>query len=230
MKRVYGYVRVSSKGQVEGDGPDRQKLAIEYFCKTHGLAFAGHFVEEGVSGTTEAMDRPEFSKMMESLEAQTDVTGVVVERMDRLARDLMVSEVLLKNCRELGITVYCADQGNLTDMASEGSDPTRTLIRQIMGALAQWEKSNLVKKLKASRERMKAKSGRCEGKKPFGFYAGEKTILNAMAGMLDGPDPAPWRTVARMLNDAEMPNRTGTKWTRQSVKNIWLNHIKTRSK
>lgn len=53
-------------------------------------------------------------------------------------------------------------------MTCGDDDPTRTLIRQVLGAIAQFEKSVIVLKLRAARERVRKSKGRCEGRKPFG--------------------------------------------------------------
>jgi DNA invertase Pin-like site-specific DNA recombinase len=149
------------------------------------------------------------------------VEAIVVERLDRLARDLMVSELLLAECRKRGLKVFSADQGALIDMASDGGDPTRVLIRQIMGALAQWEKSMLVKKLSSARNRVKAKTGRCEGKKPYGFYNAEKPVLKVMMDLSAVPGGT-WRGVARQLNEAGLVTRAGGNWDSASVRRIVL--------
>ena len=41
------------------------------------------------------------------------------------------------------------------------------LVRQVLGAIAQFEKASLVAKLKAARERKRKATGRCEGNKPL---------------------------------------------------------------
>jgi DNA invertase Pin-like site-specific DNA recombinase len=46
------------------------------------------------------------------------------------------------------------------------------LIRQVLGAVAQFEKAVIVSKLKAARMRKKRAEGRCEGRKPFGAKPG----------------------------------------------------------
>ena len=53
---VISYIRVSGKSQIDGDGPDRQRLAVSAFCEAHGLSHLREFFDEGVSGTE--MDRP----------------------------------------------------------------------------------------------------------------------------------------------------------------------------
>jgi DNA invertase Pin-like site-specific DNA recombinase len=223
---VVSYLRVSGKGQVDGDGFERQGQAIRAFCKASGLRIQGDFLEEGVTGTMEGIERPAFSRLL-ATRGSTNFDAIVVERMDRLARDLMVSEMLLRECRENGIKVFSADQGNLTDMASDGGDPTRVLIRQIMGALAQWEKSVLVKKLKASRDRVRASGKRCEGVKPYGYFPGEAFILEQMqqrrAELIDGV-PTSYQRIACQLNEAGCVTRSKKAWTAQLVRDILVNH------
>ena len=46
-------------------------------------------------------------------------------------------------------------------------DPTRKLVRQVLGAIAEYDKTMLALKLKAARDRKKAKAGKCEGRKSY---------------------------------------------------------------
>jgi DNA invertase Pin-like site-specific DNA recombinase len=43
--------------------------------------------------------------------------------------------------------------------------PTAVLVRQVLGAIAQFEKASTVAKLKAARDRKRARDGKCEGRK-----------------------------------------------------------------
>jgi len=245
---AFAYIRVSGKSQVDGDGPERQRLAISEFVK--GLKVSGwselsplkEFFEAGVSGTVEGVDRPIFSSLLETILTSKEPSVIIVERLDRLARDLMVQEILLAECRKNGISVWSVDQGQTIDMAASDGDPTRVLIRQIMGALAQWEKSAIVKKLKAARDRKRALTGRCDGTIPYGQKPGEASILKAMANILGGHVPVPcspgsgavegttFGGVAQLLNEAGFKTRKGIDWDRKTVRSIWLNHIKTKEK
>jgi DNA invertase Pin-like site-specific DNA recombinase len=224
---VYTYIRVSGKSQLDGDGPERQREAVAGFIKQFEyLCFRGEFFEQ-ISGTVEGVDRPQFAEMLSYIDGRANspdrIVAVVVERMDRLARDLMVSEVLLSELRKRRVQVFSTDQGTTLDMASDGGDPTRVLIRQIMGALAQWEKSQLVKKLKVARERARAKTGRYGGTRAYGHMPGEKQILTFIASMLNqGSTP---EKIAVCLNDGGFKSRYGGKFSRQSIESI-LKHQK----
>jgi len=164
MIRVLGYIRVSGRSQVDGDGFPRQKEAIQRFAESKGWQVARFFQEEAVSGTVESMDRPEFSAAI-SLCGGGQFDTLVVERGERLARDLIVSELLFKDCRERGVKVFSADSGE--ELVHADSDPTRKLIRQILGALSEWDKNMVVKKLRAARDRIRAEKGRCGGFHPL---------------------------------------------------------------
>lgn len=220
MSNVYSYIRVSSRGQISGDGPERQRESIYAFCSGKGVKILSEKFEAGVSGTTEALDRPAFSEMIDEIGCRRlngeEVDGFVVERMDRIARDLMVQEFLLAECRKRDIKVFAADQGAWIDMASNGGDPTRKLIRQILGALAEWEKTQLVLKLKKARVHKKIATGRCEGNTPFGSGGvAEKQIIMLLKS---------WESlnlsnanVAKMLNDGGFTTRFGKQFNRFSV-------------
>jgi DNA invertase Pin-like site-specific DNA recombinase len=216
---IVSYIRVSGKSQIEGNGPERQRDSIAAFCLTHKLVQLGEFFEKGVSGIVEGLDRPAFSEMLEFIGDQKgEVQAIVVERLDRLSRDLMVGEILLSECRKRGIKVFAADQGQLIDMAENGGDPTRVLIRQIMGALAQWEKTMLVQKLAKARARVKAKTGRCGGVHPYGSFPGEAQLIK-WAELSREPGQT-LQQLADSLNSAGFTTRNGKQWKRQNVHNI----------
>lgn len=217
--KAFGYVRVSGRGQMDGDGPQRQRDAIEKFCAAINIDLAGIFTDGGVSGTVEAMDRPQFTEMIGYIEREDTeaVETIVVERLDRLARDLIVQEMLLAECRKRGIRVYAVDQG-LINQASADIDPTRTLIRQVIGALSQWEKSSLVLKLRAARDRKRAATGRCEGPLPYGHKPGEADIIKYVTASFKVGTS--FDDIAKALNLEGFPSPKWALWNGSSVKHL----------
>jgi site-specific DNA recombinase len=87
MTKAFAYLRVSGKGQIKGDGFARQLQAIRGYAAAHEIKIAGVFREEGVSGTTESLDRPAWLAMMTEILAN-GVRTIIIEKLDRLARDL----------------------------------------------------------------------------------------------------------------------------------------------
>jgi DNA invertase Pin-like site-specific DNA recombinase len=218
--RAFGYVRVSGRGQLDGDGPQRQRDVIQKFCQEQRLAPLLFFAEDAVSGTIEGLNRPMFLHMIQAIEqcrkdCPQEEVCIVLERLDRLARDLIVSEIILKECSIRSIPVYAADQGQKLDQASVGADPTRKLIRQILGAVSEWEKSVIVKKLRAARDRKRQETGRCEGVKPYGSEPGEEVTLALMRE--DRKQLKSFSCIAGDMNFLERRTRRGKPWTKAAV-------------
>jgi DNA invertase Pin-like site-specific DNA recombinase len=219
MRTIFGYVRVSGKAQVDKDGPVRQRTAIMNFTRSGfpGEGLPKFFSDLGVSGTIEGADRPGFIEML--VEAKPgDV--IVVENLDRLARDLVVQELIIRELRDRELQLFSADQG-FVDLVAGGlqEDPTRTLIRQIFGAIAQFAKSSLVIKLRVARQRKKQLTGRCEGKPKYGQTKGEMILLDLVKKLTESGIKA--RGIAALFNEQKIQKRQGTKpWHPSEIENL----------
>ena len=158
--KAFGYLRVSSDGQVEGDGFKRQRVAIEKWAAANGVTVVQWFEEEGVSGTV--AERPALQRMMVAL-LSNGVRTVVIEKLDRIARDVLIQETIIQNMQQEGFQLISTMEADLCSQ-----DPSRTLMRQIMGAFAQYDRTMIVLKTRAARERIRKSGKRCEGRKPLG--------------------------------------------------------------
>jgi site-specific DNA recombinase len=205
--QAVSYLRVSSVGQVVGDGFPRQRETIHSFAARNGVQIVGEFRDEGVSGATEHADREGFRALLERI-AGNCVRLVLVERSDRLARDLLVQETLLNSLIKLGVRVVDASSG--LDLTDE-SDPSRRLIRQVLGAVAEHDKACLVAKLRKARERKRVATGRCEGRKPFGTKNGEQRGLERIRQLR--AQGFSLRKIAATLNVEGIPSRGGKAWS-----------------
>ncbi len=218
--RAFSYLRVSGRAQVEGDGFPRQREAITKYAKTHSIEIATEYRDEGVSGTTELADRAGLAALLDAIESD-GVRTVIVERADRLARDLMVGEIILKELRDAGASVIAADGG--VDLTAADSDPTKKLIRQILGAVAEFDKTVTVLKLKAAKDRIRRETGHCEGRKPFGARPGEQDTLKRMRELHRKPKGEKrmgYHRIAAILNKEARLSRSGKPWTTTSVERI----------
>jgi DNA invertase Pin-like site-specific DNA recombinase len=111
------------------------------------------------------------------------------------------------------VTVLEADGGN--DLTVGSTDPTATLIRQVLGAVSQFEKSVIVLKLRAARQRSKAKNGKCEGRKAYGEKPGEAEIVERIQDLRRKPvkgDRLSFAAIAATLNADNVPTRSGGPW------------------
>lgn len=211
----FAYLRVSGKGQVDGDGFDRQLLACEAYATANGIEIVETFREEGISGTKELDDRPALSELFAALE-ENGIKTVIVEKLDRLARDLMVQETIIADIRKSGYTLLSTCEPDLCS-----NDPSRVLVRQIFGAISQYEKAMIVLKLRGARQRKKAKTGRCEGKKPYGWYPDEQGTL-ATIQMFASRD-ANSEHIANELNKDGRKTRSGKPWLGSTIRKILRN-------
>jgi DNA invertase Pin-like site-specific DNA recombinase len=204
MQKAHAYLRVSGKGQVEGDGFTRQLKAIKDYAAAHAIKIVNVYREEGVSGTAESASRPAWTELMTALHAN-GVRVVIIEKLDRLARDLMVQETIIADLRKNGFELVSVAEPDLM-----ANDPTRILVRQMMGAVGQYEKSQIVLKLRGARVRKKATTGRCEGRKPYGFFEGEAAVLERMKVLR--AEGLGFDRIAAKLNEEGVPTRTGKPW------------------
>jgi len=160
--KAVAYIRTSSATNVgaDKDSDKRQRAAISAFAKRSGLELVGEFNDAAVSGADHIETRPGFAAMLAYI-ASNGARTIVVESASRLARDLMVQEVGFAKLQALGIKLVAADspQSFLDDT------PTSKLIRQILGAVSEFDKAMVVAKLKGARDRKRALTGKVEGRK-----------------------------------------------------------------
>jgi DNA invertase Pin-like site-specific DNA recombinase len=208
MVHAFGYLRVSGLAQCDGDGFERQRTAIEKHAADAGIVIDRWFEERGVTGKSDWQERPAFALMMAEL--GRGVETVMIERLDRLARDLMVSETILADMRKRGFTLISALEPDLCS-----SDPSRVLMRQIFAAIAQYDRCMIVAKMRAAKDRIRARDGRCEGQKPFGELDGEQRGLRLMKALR--AEGTSFEAIAVHLNECGISSRSGRPWRASSV-------------
>lgn len=210
--KAFAYLRVSGRGQLDGDGFTRQLEAITRYAAANDIKIVKTFQEEGVSGTVEGMDRPAWFDMIAAV-LTNGVKTVIIEKLDRLARHVMIQEHIIQDLQRRGITLISVAE---PDLCSD--DPTRELMRVIMGAIAQYDRRTTVLKLRGARTRMRKREGRCEGRKAFGYHEGEADALARMKKLRS--QDLGFDAVANKLNAERVPTRTGGKWYGATVNKI----------
>jgi DNA invertase Pin-like site-specific DNA recombinase len=177
--RVIGYVRVSTDLQAEhGLGLEVQREAIKAWAKTSKNRIVGWAEDQGVSGSN-GLDTREglLDAVAEIREKSAD--GMVVYRLDRLARDLVLQEQLLAEIWRMDGTIFSCSPSEDAYLApdGDGSDPSRKLIRQVLGAVAEYERSMIRLRLRSGKARKAAKGGWIGGQVPFGWDAVEGNLV-----------------------------------------------------
>jgi DNA invertase Pin-like site-specific DNA recombinase len=164
VEPAVAYLRTSSAANVgaDKDSDKRQRAAIEAFAKQAGFTIIAEYYDKAVSGADRIDERPGFTQMLQRLAADGAKT-IIVESPDRFARDLAVQLAGHDMLKELGLSIIPA---SAPDFFTEDT-PTAVLVRQVLGAIAQFEKASAVAKLAAARKRKREREGRCEGRKPL---------------------------------------------------------------
>lgn len=203
------YLRVSGKGQEDGDGFKRQRAAIEKYAAANHTTITQWF-QDTQTGKDEWQDRPGWSAMMAALNG---TRNIIVEKLDRVARAVLVQELILADLGKREVRL-------LTSAGDDTSDesPERIMFRQLLAVFAAYERNTLTLKLRGARQRMKEATGRCEGRKPYGSKAGEAETLDLMKKYRDAGHT--FDNVAVALNQHGKKTRYARKWIGATVRKI----------
>jgi DNA invertase Pin-like site-specific DNA recombinase len=181
-KPAIGYTRTSSAANT-GDGKDsvaRQRKAIQAHANRAGYRIVAWYDDPAVSGCDAIDARPGFQAALDQI-ASNGVRTIIVETANRFARELMVQEAGYARLRAEGIDLIAADKPD----AFTDDSPTARMVRQILGAVAEFDKAMTVAKLRGARERKRRKTGaKVEGRKT---YAEKRPEMVALARELATP-------------------------------------------
>jgi DNA invertase Pin-like site-specific DNA recombinase len=124
-----------------------------------------------------------------------------------------LQETIISDLRKRGFDLVSVMEPDLLE-----NDDSRTLMRQIFGAIAQYEKAMIVAKLRIARQGMKARTGRCEGLKPFGDKPGESEARNRIRSMRKSR--ATLQSICNALNAEGVATRYKKIWMPMTVARI----------
>ncbi len=141
MARTFAYCRVSSADQTT-DNQVREIAAAGFTVEPKRV------VEETVSGSTAAMERPGFARLVDRLEA-ADV--LLVTKLDRLGRNAMDVRATVERLATDGVRVHCLALGGV-DLTSAAGKMTMG----VLAAVAEFERDLLIERTQAGLTRAKA--------------------------------------------------------------------------
>lgn len=154
MKRVFGYVRVSSRGQVE-DGQSlevQEDLIRRYFdwkFAPEGFHFEGIIKDPAVSASVPIVDRPGGFQLTQRID-KGDV--VVFSKLDRGFRDTIDCLITVRDWKERGVNVHMLDLP-IQDLTSDMG----MLFMTMLAAFAEWERKRFVQRCNEGKARKRAK-------------------------------------------------------------------------
>lgn len=211
-------------------GLDVQRSHIAKFAEQHDYAVLRCFAEEGVSGAES--NRAMWSNLIVFLAQNPDIQTVIILRLDRLARDLMLQETMLAELMKKGIRLVSVDEPDLCS-----SDPTRTMYRQIRGAISQFERSLISTRLRQGRLKKAETGAYAGGAVPYGYrivngalsiHEPEAVVVRAIFRARRKPKQGKrlsYAKIAKMFNGQGVQAPRGASWAACSVHSLYKNPV-----
>ena len=134
----YGYIRVSTKGQLDGHGLDVQEKQVRE-------AGAQEVLSDVFTGTS--MERPEWERLLSLLEPGDEV---IVARLDRIARTAIGGCEAVRDLLARKVRVTVLNMGTIDDT------PMGRMLVTVMFAVAEFDRDCIVERLAAGRAAAKA--------------------------------------------------------------------------
>jgi DNA invertase Pin-like site-specific DNA recombinase len=216
--RLAAYLRVSTDAQTDGLGLEVQATAIAKWASAKGHSIAGTFTDAGISGSNGIDTRTGLADAHAALKDGI-AAGIVVYRLDRLARDLILQEQILAELRRNGWAAFSTSASEAAYLLDDPGDPSRKLIRQVLGAVAEYERSMITLRLRSGRARKAETGGFAYGAPPYGYrtvdgelvaVAHEQATLARIRQMHHDGKSLRW--IAHVLNTEGVKPRRGRAW------------------
>jgi len=222
------YVRVSTEEQAqEGYSVRGQTEKLKAYSLLKDWEIYNIYADEGISGKN-IVDRPAINRLINDIK-DGKVNNVLVFKVDRLTRST-------KNLIELVelFDKYNCNFNSLTE-SIDTETPSGRMFLKIIGIFAEFERENLVTRLKLGFER-KAKEGYSlasfgasfgydlkKGEKIQTINQGEAKIVREVFDMYVNQNKT-MKAITTMLNERKIkPKRGGIKLGESTIRNIILN-------
>jgi len=212
------YFRTSSAVNVgeDKDSLKRQREAVEGFAKRNGYRVAQSFYDAAVSGADRIDQRKGFTDLLAYIRGNGAKT-ILVENASRFARDLTVQLTGHDLLKAEGFDLIPVDAPTYFTE----DNPTAELVRQVLGAISQFDKAQLVMKLKTARDRKSAKQGkRIEGRK--GYQETHPELVKAAKSFTHGnrKERLSLRAVSARLAEQGYTTGPGKRFSAEQVKRL----------
>ncbi|MFC3504824.1 recombinase family protein [Micromonospora krabiensis] len=221
---LVAYLRVSTDRQAEdGYGLDVQTEAIKTWAKEQKRRIVAWYRDEGISGALLA--REGWMDVEDAISGKR-AGGVIVYKLDRLARDTMVQETLMQSVWKLGGEVYSTSSTE-TNLRDDPEDPSRKLIRTIMGAVNTYERDMIALRMRRGRRLKANRGGFAYGSPAFGQRSVNKQLVKdpteqaTLRRLVElHTQDFSTRQIAAALNAEGRTTKRGKQWTSAGVSDV----------
>ena len=224
MKKVIGYVRVSSLMQIEdGKSIEMQRELIKKYCDGNGFDLVEIFEDKGISGLKS--DRDGLNELISAIN-KGECDCVVVYSLSRLGRKLknIVDwiEILNKNDVEF---ISIKENFNVNEIYGK-------LMLNIMGSLNEFEVNIMSERIKDVKKNLKDKNEVYCGDILYGMYRrGNKLIKNnneiKVLKLIKEyrSEGLSYFKISDRLNEMGIKSKNKCKWYGSSVRGVLMNGV-----
>ena len=169
---VYGYIRVSTEGQVkQGYSLAEQRAEIEKYCSSKSYNLIEIFKDEGISGAKAnedemSIERDGLLDMLASLK-EKDIQYVVVLSTNMLWRSDLVKVLLHRKLKKCSVDIKAIDRPNYFIYTQNQNE---IFVNGMFELLDVYERLEIALKLKRGRLQKAKGGGYAGGGVPFGYY------------------------------------------------------------
>ncbi len=221
-QKVVAYCRVSTLEQKrKGYGIDIQIRDASIFAERHGLFIYKFYRDEGESGIKEK--RKALNQLLRDCRAGK-ISVVILPSLDRLSREVRIAENLFHEFESLKIKILIAD------MPQYNGERKDILIRQIMEAVAEENRKDIIERLYKGRQERVRRGLFSGGNLPYGYIRENKIVMinrseaaiisRVYALALAGNTG---QAIANELNSLGCKKRNNRPWTQRQVCRILKN-------
>ena len=227
-KKLVGYCRVSTDNQKEEGTIEIQENSLKKYADKNGYELVKIFEDNGISGGSELENRPGLAELFSYTENNKEIEGVLIFKLDRLARDLYIQEHLIKKLEGLNKKLISIEEPHL-----DSNDPMRKAFRQFMGIVSELEKAFITMRLSGGRINKAQKGGYAGGAIALGYKTKNKILIIdekqaeiiRMIFKMKRYKRMGLREIARELNEKGVPTARGGKWYAGTIKYILENPL-----
>jgi putative DNA-invertase from lambdoid prophage Rac len=234
MRKIYGYIRVSTNNQVEnGMSLKEQQRQVELYGEVNKMKVDTIFTERGVSASVELRKRPRGAVLLEVVK---DGDVIICSKLDRMFRSVLDGLQVLKELKARNIELHFIDLGGNTTTNGIGQ-----LVFTIMSSFAEMERNRLGERIRDTKQSQMKEDVYTGG--PIGFgYVLEN--INENNYLLEAPeeqelikkmnkmrkDGMSYRKISDEINKEQYMKKNEKSLSHQAISNILKDETKKKQK
>ena len=226
MKKVIGYVRVSSEMQkVKENSINNQIESIKDYCNRYNYDLHNIFKDEAISGLIK--DRNGLNNLIKTIKKE-NIDCIVVYSLSRLGRKLSYVLEFVDYLSKNNVKFISVKENFNTD------EITGRLMLNLLGSINEFEIDTLASRISDVKQYKKSKDEVYTGKILYGMYKrGKKLIKNVselnnlkLIVKLRDVEKLSYGRIADYLNENNIKSKEKKKWYPYSVRSVYLNGCK----